>query len=98
VLMSRDASDEASCLRYEKSLPSIRELTERGIRVIAVITAGDNVVPQITPHVVPIPDVPVLLQPILEVIPLQLLAYHIAVLRGRDVDRPRNLSKSVLVE
>lgn len=98
VLMSRDASDEASCLRYEKSLPSIRELTERGTRVIAVITAGDKVVPKITPHVVPIPDVPVLLQPILEVIPLQLLAYHIAVLRGRDVDRPRNLSKSVLVE
>jgi glucosamine--fructose-6-phosphate aminotransferase (isomerizing) len=98
VIMTRDASDEASCLRYEKSLPSIRELTERGIRVVAVITAGDELIRKTTPYVVPIPDVPVLLQPILEVIPLQLLAYHIAVLRGRDVDRPRNLSKSVLVE
>lgn len=98
VVMTRDASDEASCLRYEKSLSSIRELTERGTRLVAVITEGDKLIQKITPYTVAIPDVPVLLQPMLEVIPLQLLAYHIAVLRGRDVDRPRNLSKSVLVE
>lgn len=98
VVMTRDASDEASCLRYEKSMSSIRELTERGTRLVAVITEGDNLIQKITPYTVAIPDVPVLLQPVLEVIPLQLLAYHIAVLRGRDVDRPRNLSKSVLVE
>lgn len=98
VVMTRDASDEASCLRYEKSVSSIRELTERGTRVVAIITEGDKLTQKITPYTVAIPDVPVLLQPMLEVIPLQLLAYHIAVLRGRDVDRPRNLSKSVLVE
>ena len=98
VLATKDDSDEASVLRYEKSLSNIRELAERKAPLLAIVTEGDREVAQITPYVIPVLDVPVLLQPILEVIPLQLLAYHIAVLKGRDVDKPRNLSKSVVVE
>ena len=74
------------------------EIVERGTPVIAVISDGDEETSKATPHVVEVPDVPVLLQPILEVVPLQLFAYHIAVLKGRDVDQPRHLSKSVVVE
>jgi glucosamine--fructose-6-phosphate aminotransferase (isomerizing) len=98
VLATHDRSDDASQLRFEKTLSNIRELCERGTQVLALITAGDRETPKETPHVIEVPDVPVLLQPILEVVPLQLFAYHIAVLRGRDVDRPRHLSKSVVVE
>ncbi len=98
VLNTRDNSDEASCLRFEKSLSNIRELVETGAHAIAVVTSGDTETGELTPHTIAVPDIPVLLQPIVEVVPLQLLAYHIAVLRGRDVDRPRNLSKSVVVE
>jgi glucosamine--fructose-6-phosphate aminotransferase (isomerizing) len=98
VLATRDQSDDASQLRFEKTLSNIRELCDRGTQVIALITAGDRETPKETPHVIEVADVPVLLQPILEVVPLQLFAYHIAVLRGRDVDQPRNLSKSVVVE
>jgi glutamine---fructose-6-phosphate transaminase (isomerizing) len=98
VLNTRDDSDEASCLRFEKSLSNIRELVETGAHVIAVVTSGDTETGELTPHTIAVPDIPVLLQPIVEVVPLQLLSYHIAVLRGRNVDRPRNLSKSVVVE
>ncbi len=98
VLAMKDDSDEASLLRYEKSLSNIRELAARKAPLLAVVTEGDQEVQKITPYVLAVQNVPVLLQPILEVIPLQFLAYHIAVLRGRDVDTPRNLSKSVLVE
>ena len=66
--------------------------------MLAIITEGDKEVSKIAPYVVFVPDVPVLLQPLVEVIPLQLLAYHIAVRAGHNVDRPRNLSKSVMVE
>lgn len=98
VLATRDESDPASRLRYEKTISNIREITERGTPVLAVISEGDRETPRATPHVIEVPDVPVLLQPILEVVPLQLFAYHIAVLKGRDVDAPRHLSKSVVVE
>jgi glutamine---fructose-6-phosphate transaminase (isomerizing) len=98
VLAMRDKSNPASRLRYEKSISNIREICDRGTPVIAVISEGDTETPKATPHVIEVPDVPVLLQPILEVVPLQLFAYHIAVLRGRDVDQPRHLSKSVVVE
>jgi glutamine---fructose-6-phosphate transaminase (isomerizing) len=98
VLAMRDKSNPASRLRYEKTISNIREICERGTPVIAVISEGDTETPKATPHVIEVPDVPVLLQPILEVVPLQLFAYHIAVLRGRDVDQPRHLSKSVVVE
>jgi len=66
--------------------------------VLALISEGDTETAKSTPYVIEIPDVPVLLQPILEVVPLQLFAYHVAVLKGRDVDQPRHLSKSVVVE
>lgn len=98
VLATRDESDPASRLRYEKTISNIREITERGTPVIAVISEGDEETPTATPHVIEVPDIPVLLQPIVEVVPLQLFAYHVAVLKGRDVDQPRHLSKSVVVE
>ncbi len=98
VLATRDESDPSSRLRYEKTVSNIREIAERGTPVLAVVTEGDKEVRRATPHIIEVPDVPVLLQPILEVVPLQLFAYHIAVLKGRDVDAPRHLSKSVIVE
>jgi glucosamine--fructose-6-phosphate aminotransferase (isomerizing) len=98
VLAMHDQSDEGSVLRYGKSVSNIREFVDRGIPVLAIITEGDKEVSKIAPYVVFVPDVPVLLQPLVEVIPLQLLAYHIAVRGGHNVDRPRNLSKSVVVE
>src|SRR5207237_7830929 len=66
-----DKSDPASRLRYEKTISNIREIGERGTPVLAVITEGDRETPKATPHVIEVPDVPVLLQPILEVVPLQ---------------------------
>lgn len=98
VLATRDESDSSSRLRYEKTVSNIREIAERGTPVLAVVTEGDQEVRRATPHIIEVPDVPVLLQPILEVVPLQLFAYHISVLKGRDVDAPRHLSKSVVVE
>jgi glucosamine--fructose-6-phosphate aminotransferase (isomerizing) len=98
ILAMRDGSNPPSRLRYEKTLSNLRELSERGTPVIAVISEGDSEISRATPHVIEVPDVPVLLQPILEVVPLQLFAYHVAVLKGRDVDQPRHLSKSVVVE
>jgi glucosamine--fructose-6-phosphate aminotransferase (isomerizing) len=65
---------------------------------LAIITEGDQEIPGVASHVVSVPALPVLLQPILEVIPLQFLAYHIAVLSGYNVDQPRNLCKSVVME
>ena len=98
VLATRDESDSSSRLRYEKTVSNIREIAERGTPVLAVVTEGDQEVRRATPHIIEVPDVPVLLQPILEVVPLQLFAYHISVLKGRDVDAPRHLSKSVVIE
>jgi glucosamine--fructose-6-phosphate aminotransferase (isomerizing) len=66
--------------------------------VIAITTEGDRAVPKLADHVIELPATSELLLPILEVVPLQLLAYHIAVRRGCDVDQPRNLAKSVTVE
>jgi len=98
VLATRDESDGNSVLRYEKTVSNIREFVERRIPVVAVVTEGDTTLPEITPYVIAVPDMPVLLQPITEVVPLQLLAYHIGVMCGHCVDKPRNLSKSVVVE
>ncbi len=98
VLAMHDESDEGSVLRYGKSVSNIREFVDRGIPVLAIATEGDQEVSRIAPYVVFVPDVPVLLQPLVEVVPLQLLAYHVAVRAGHNVDRPRNLSKSVMVE
>jgi glutamine---fructose-6-phosphate transaminase (isomerizing) len=98
VLATRDVRDPDSVLRYEKSVSNIREFIEREIPVLAIVTEGDKEITEIARRTIPVPDVPVLLQPFVEVIPLQFLAYHIAVLCGRNVDRPRHLSKSVVAE
>jgi glutamine---fructose-6-phosphate transaminase (isomerizing) len=98
VLATRDPSDPASKLRYEKTLSNIQEVTARSGRVIAVASEGDSLIGGLVEHVIPIPSAPELLAPLIEIVPLQLLAYYIAVRRGCDVDQPRNLAKSVTVE
>ena len=98
VLATRDESDPASKLRYEKTLSNIQEVTARSGRVIAVATEGDATIGGLVEHVIHVPHAPELLSPLIEIVPLQLLAYYIAVRRGCDVDQPRNLAKSVTVE
>ena len=97
-IATKDRSDPASVLKYEKTLSNIQEVTARSGRVIAIAIQGDSEIQQLVEHTIYIPPAPELLLPILEVVPLQLLAYHIAVRRGCDVDQPRNLAKSVTVE
>jgi glucosamine--fructose-6-phosphate aminotransferase (isomerizing) len=98
VLATRDEADPASKLRYEKTLSNIQEVTARSGRVIAIATEGDTTIGGLVEHVIPIPPAIELLAPLIEIVPLQLLAYYIAVRRGCDVDQPRNLAKSVTVE
>lgn len=83
---------------YEKTLSNIQEVRARGGKVIAIATEGDEEIPRLAQDVIYVPEVHPLLAPIVSVVPLQLLAYEIAVLLGRDVDQPRNLAKSVTVE
>ena len=97
-IATKDPTDPASVLKYEKTLSNIQEVTARAGRVIAIATEGDTTITQLVEHTIHIPAAPELLLPLLETIPLQLLAYHIAVRRGCDVDQPRNLAKSVTVE
>jgi len=84
--------------QYEKVLSNIEEVRSRGGHVIAVATEGDDHVKRLCEDVFYVPDLPEHLQPLVTVVPLQLLAYHAAVMRGKDVDKPRNLAKSVTVE
>ena len=98
VLATHQAGDASSKLRYEKTLANIKEVEARQGQVLALANEGDSAVASIVQDVIEVPEAPELLLPILEVVPLQLLAYHIAVLRGCDVDQPRNLAKSVTVE
>jgi glucosamine--fructose-6-phosphate aminotransferase (isomerizing) len=84
--------------QYEKVLSNIEEVRSRGGSVIAVATEGDEHIKSLAEDVFYVPDVPEMLQPLVTVVPLQLLAYHAAVMRGKDVDKPRNLAKSVTVE
>jgi glutamine---fructose-6-phosphate transaminase (isomerizing) len=84
--------------QYDKIMGNIEEVRARGGKIIAVATEGDDRIGKKADHLITIPDAPELFQPMLTVIPLQLLAYHAAVLRGHDVDKPRNLAKSVTVE
>ena len=98
VLVTRDEADPASKLRYEKTLSNIQEVTARAGRVIAVATEGDTTIGGLVEHVIHIPPAIEVLSPLIEIVPLQLLAYYIAVRRGCDVDQPRNLAKSVTVE
>jgi glucosamine--fructose-6-phosphate aminotransferase (isomerizing) len=83
---------------YEKVISNIQEVRARGGWIISVVNRGDQAVKSLSDEVIEIPEVRTCLSPILTVIPLQLLAYHTAVLKGCDVDQPRNLAKSVTVE
>jgi glucosamine--fructose-6-phosphate aminotransferase (isomerizing) len=98
VLATHDSTSERGRLLYEKTLSNIEEVKAREGMVLALVNEGDTEVRKMADHVIEIPTAPDLLLPILEVVPLQLLAYHIAVRRGCDVDQPRNLAKSVTVE
>src|ERR1019366_854927 len=98
ILATHDKTDPGSVLRYEKTLSNLKEVKARSGTVIAIATNGDEEIREAADHVLYVPDAPELLSPILEVVPCQLLAYHIAVRRGCDVDQPRNLAKSVTVE
>jgi glucosamine--fructose-6-phosphate aminotransferase (isomerizing) len=95
---TREEGNRASELRYEKTHSNIVEVKAREGIVISVLTEGDSISSVVSDHVIEIPPASDLLSPILSIIPLQLLAYHIAVRRGCDVDQPRNLAKSVTVE
>ncbi len=98
VLAAYDPADESSRIRYEKTLSNIQEVKAREGVVVSVVNEGDVDAAGMSKYVMEIPITHELLLPILEVVPLQLLAYHIAVRLGKDVDQPRNLAKSVTVE
>lgn len=83
---------------YEKVVSNIQEVKARKGRIIAIVTAGDKDVKEMAEHVIEIPETDESLVPLVSVIPWQLLSYHIAVMRGCNVDQPRNLAKSVTVE
>jgi glucosamine--fructose-6-phosphate aminotransferase (isomerizing) len=98
VVAARDPQDPNSHVLYEKTLSNMQEVKARQGIVIAIATQGDGEAAKIADHVIEVPPAGELLLPILAIVPLQLLAYHIAVRRGCDVDQPRNLAKSVTVE
>jgi glucosamine--fructose-6-phosphate aminotransferase (isomerizing) len=98
VLATCDRRDPDSMLRYRRTLEVMKEVRSRRGPVVAVATEGDTDVATIAEHVFYVPSAPELLLPIVEVIPLQLFAYHVAVNKGYDVDHPRNLVKAVVTE
>ena len=98
ILATCDRNDPGSLVRYEKTLSNLKEVKARSGQVIVIANEGDEEIHESADHVIRIPQAPEILLPILEIVPLQLLAYHIAVRRGCDVDQPRNLAKSVTVE
>jgi glucosamine--fructose-6-phosphate aminotransferase (isomerizing) len=86
------------CSQYEKIVGNIEEVRARKGKTIVVATEGDRDIEKYADYLITVPDVREELQPLVNVVPLQLLAYHAAVIRGHDVDKPRNLAKSVTVE
>ena len=98
IIATCDRNDPESVQRYEKTMSNVTEVKARSGKVIAIATEGDEEIAHAADHVIYVPPAPELLLPILEIVPLQLLAYHIGVRRGCDVDQPRNLAKSVTVE
>jgi glucosamine--fructose-6-phosphate aminotransferase (isomerizing) len=98
VIATVDTNDTDSQARYEKTISNLRELKGRSGRVIALAVEGDKRVPKIVNDVIYVPAAPDLLLPILEIVPLQLFAYHLAVLLGRNVDNPRSLAKAVVTD
>jgi len=98
IIATRDPNDPGSMLRFEKTLGNIAGFKKQSSRVIALASEGDKEVEKLADHTIFIPAAPELLSPILEIVPLQMFAYYMAVKRGLDVDRPRNLVKSVTLE
>jgi glutamine---fructose-6-phosphate transaminase (isomerizing) len=98
IIATRDSDDPRSVVCYEKTISNLKEVKARSGKVIALATEGDEEIAEAADQVIYIPPAPEEISAILEVVPLQLLAYHIAVRRGCDVDQPRNLAKSVTVE
>ena len=98
AIATRDKSDEGAVQRQQRTLNNLKEIKQHGGHVIAIGTEGDSEIEDYADYVVYVPAAPDILSPLLEIVPLQLLAYHIAVRRGVDVDRPRNLVKSVTSE
>jgi glucosamine--fructose-6-phosphate aminotransferase (isomerizing) len=98
ILATQDRDDPDSLLRYSKTLQLMRDMKAQGAEIVALVTEGDAEIPALTPHVIEIPAASECLLPILEVVPLQLIAYFSAIQRGIDVDHPRNLVKAVVRE
>src|SRR5271166_1153515 len=98
ILATCDRNDEGSVLRYGKSLANIKGFKRQSARVIAIASQGDEEMRKLADRTIFVPQAPELLSPILEIVPLQLFAYYMAVRKGLDVDRPRNLVKSVTLE
>ena len=98
IIATCDRNDAGSVVRYEKNLANIRGFKQQAAKVIAIATEGDTELPGLADHTIFVPHAPELLSPILEIVPLQLFAYYMAVRKGLDVDRPRNLVKSVTLE
>jgi glucosamine--fructose-6-phosphate aminotransferase (isomerizing) len=98
IVATCDRNDPGSVLRYEKNVANIRGFKQQSARVIAIATEGDEQMAKLADHTIFVPHTAELLSPILEIVPLQLFAYYMTVKKGLDVDRPRNLVKSVSVE
>jgi glucosamine--fructose-6-phosphate aminotransferase (isomerizing) len=98
IIATCDREDSESVLRYEKNLANIRGFKQQSARVIAIASEGDEELPRLADHTIFVPQAPELLLPLLEIVPLQLFAYYMTVKKGLDVDRPRNLVKSVTLE
>lgn len=98
VIATRDPQDEDSEIRYKLTLGNLRAMKQQSARIIAVASEADDVISGIADHTIFVPHAPELLAPLLEIVPLQLFAYYMAVRRGRNIDSPRNLVKSVMLE
>ncbi|MGH9498152.1 MAG: glutamine--fructose-6-phosphate transaminase (isomerizing) [Terriglobales bacterium] len=98
IIATCDHGDAGSVVRYEKNVANIKSFKQQAARVIAIATEGDEELGGIADHIIFVPQASELLSPILEIVPLQLFAYYMAVKKGLDVDRPRNLVKSVTRE
>jgi len=83
---------------YEKIVSNVQEVKARKGKIIAVVNKGDKQIRNLADHVIEVPETEEILTPLVTIVPLQLLAYHIAIFRGCNVDQPRNLAKSVTVE
>src|SRR6476646_2307557 len=98
IIATCDKEDSGSVLRYEKNVANIRGFKQQSARVIAIASEGDEELPRLADQTIFVPQATELLLPLLEIVPLQLFAYYMTVKKGLDVDRPRNLVKSVTLE